>query len=118
VPDKSARSTPSVLSRAALWSLATTPGTPKNLQIHTTPPPTLAGTKLTTLTWGANTEPNLAEFEVVWRETTAADWTNVIDVGNVTTITLDMSKDNVQFGVRAADKAGHRSPVAFPQVAA
>jgi hypothetical protein len=103
---------------AALWSLATAPGTPKNLQIHTTPPPTLAGTNLTTLTWGANTEPNLAGYEVVWRETTAADWTNVIDVGNVTTITLDMSKDNVQFGVRAADKAGHRSPVAFPQVAA
>ena len=103
---------------AALWSLATAPGTPKNLQIHTTPPPTLAGTNLTTLTWNANTEPNLAGYEVVWRETTAADWTNVIDVGNVTTVTLDMSKDNVQFGVRAADKAGHRSPVAFPQVAA
>ena len=103
---------------AALWSLATAPGTPKNLQIHTTPPPTLAGTNLTTLTWDANTEPNLAGYEVVWRETTAADWTNVIDVGNVTTVTLDMSKDNVQFGLRAADKAGHRSPVAFPQVAA
>lgn len=103
---------------AALWSLATAPGTPKNLQIHTTPPPTLAGTNLTTLTWNANTEPNLAGYEVVWRETTAADRTNLIDVGNVTTVTLDMSKDNVQFGVRAADKAGHRSPVAFPQVAA
>ena len=103
---------------AALWSLATAPGTPKNLQIHTTPPPTLAGTNLTTLTWDANTEPNLAGYEVVWRETTAADWTHVIDVGNVTTVTLDMSKDNVQFGLRAADKAGHRSPVAFPQVAA
>ena len=60
---------------AALWSLATAPGTPKNLQIHTTPPPTLAGTNLTTLTWDANTEPNLAGYEVVWRETTAADWT-------------------------------------------
>jgi hypothetical protein len=29
-----------------------------------------------------------------------------------------MSKDNVQFGVRAVDSNGHRSPVAFPQVAA
>jgi hypothetical protein len=27
-----------------------------------------------------------------------------------------MSKDNVQFGVRAVDQTGHRSPVAFPQV--
>lgn len=28
-----------------------------------------------------------------------------------------MAKDYVQFGVRAVDQAGHRSPVAFPQVA-
>ncbi len=103
---------------AALWALATAPGTPKNLQIHTTPPPRFAGTNFTTLTWNANPESDLAGYEVVWRETTAADWTNIIDVGNVTTVTLDMSKDNVQFGVRAVDTAGHRGPVAFPQVAA
>jgi hypothetical protein len=103
---------------AALWALATNPGTPKNLQIHTTPPAGFAGINTTTLTWNANTEPNLAGYEVVWRETTAPDWTNVIGVGNVTTVTLDMSKDNVQFGLRAVDTAGHRSPAAFPQVAA
>jgi len=103
---------------AALWALATAPATPKNLQIHTTPPGTLSGTNLTTLTWNANPEPDLAGYQVVMRETTAADWTDVIDVGNVTTITLDISKDNVQFGVRAVDQAGHSSPVAFPQVAA
>jgi len=34
----------------------------------------------------------------------------------VTTVTLDIAKDNVQFGVRAVDKAGNRSPVAFPAV--
>jgi hypothetical protein len=101
---------------AALWALATAPGTPKGLVIHTAPPPTFSGTNLTTLGWNANPESNLAGYEVVWRETTAADWTNIIDVGNVTTVTLDMSKDNVQFGVRAVDTAGHRSPVAFPQV--
>ncbi|HXL20238.1 MAG TPA: M28 family metallopeptidase, partial [Streptosporangiaceae bacterium] len=88
---------------AALWSLATGPGTPKNLQIHATAPPGLAGINTTTLTWNANPEPDLAGYEVVWRETTAADWTNVIHVGNVTAVTLDMSKDNVQFGVRAVD---------------
>ena len=99
---------------AALWALATAPATPKNLQIHTTPPGTLSGTNLTTLTWNANPEPDLAGYQVVMRETTAADWTDVIDVGNATTITLDIAKDNVQFGVRAVDQAGHRSPVAFP----
>jgi len=106
------------VNAAALWSLATNPGTPKNLKIHTTPPDSFSGTNFTTLTWDANTEPDLAGYEVVWRETTAPDWTNVIDVGNVTAVTLDMSKDNVQFGVRAVDQSGHRSPVAFPQVAA
>ena len=101
---------------AALWALATNPGTPKNLQIHVTPPAGFSGINTTTLTWNANPETNLTGYEVVWRETTAADWTNVIRVGNVTAVTLDMSKDNVQFGVRAVDQTGHRSPVAFPQV--
>jgi hypothetical protein len=103
---------------AALWALATNPATPKNLQIHTTPPATYSGTNFTTLTWNANPESDLVGYEVVMRETTAADWTSAIDVGNVTAVTLDISKDNVQFGVRAVDQAGNRSPVAFPAVAA
>jgi Peptidase family M28 len=101
---------------AALWNLATAPGTPKNLRIHVTAPPNLAGINTTTLTWNANPEPNLAGYEVVTRETTSPDWTDAIGVGNVTTVTLDISKDNVQFGLRAVDAAGNRSPVAFPQV--
>ncbi len=101
---------------AALWALATNPATPKNLQIHTTPPPGLPGTNLTALNWDANPEPDLAGYEVVMRETTAANWTSAIGVGNVTSVTLNISKDNVQFGLRAIDKAGHRSPAAFPQV--
>jgi hypothetical protein len=106
------------VNAANMWALATAPGTPKNLQIHTTPPGTLSGTNLTTLTWNANPESNLARYEVVTRETTAADWTGAIDVGSVTSITLDIAKDNVQFGLRAVDNAGNRSPVAFPVVAA
>jgi hypothetical protein len=103
---------------AALWSLATNPGTPKNMQIHTTPPGTFSGTNLTTLSWNANPEPDLAGYQVVMRETTDADWTSTTDVGNVTSVTLDISKDNVQFGVRAVDQAGHLSPAAFPRAAA
>jgi hypothetical protein len=101
---------------AVLWALATAPGTPKNLLMHVTPPPGFSGINTTTLTWNANPEPNLAGYEVVKRETTSPDWTDVIDVGDVTTVTLDIAKDNVQFGLRAVDNAGHRSPVAFPQV--
>ncbi len=101
---------------ATLWSLATAPGTPKNVLIHATAPPNFSGINTTTLTWNANPESNLAGYEVVTRETTSPDWTNAIGVGSVTTVTLGIAKDNVQFGVRAVDQAGHRSPVAFPQV--
>ena len=99
---------------AALWALATAPGTPKNAQIHVTPPGTFSGTNLTPLTWDPNPEPDLAGYEITLRQTTEADWTQAIPVGNVTSVTLDIAKDNVQFGVRAVDQAGHRSPVAFP----
>jgi len=101
---------------AALWALATNPGTPKNLQIHTAPPAGYSGINTTTLTWDPNPESDLAGYEVVMRETTSADWTSAISVGNVATVTLDISKDNVQFGLRAVDRSGHRSPAAFPQV--
>jgi hypothetical protein len=36
-------------------------------------------------------------------------------VGGVTSATIDLSKDNVAFGVRAVDRDGRRSQVAFPQ---
>jgi hypothetical protein len=51
---------------------------------------------------------------VVTLETSAPDWTSAIPVGNVTSVTLDIAKDNLQFGVRAVDQAGHRSPAGFP----
>jgi len=104
------------VNAAVLWALATNPSTPKNLVIHTAPPAGLPGTNLTSMDWSANPEPDLAGYEVVMRETTSPVWTSAIPVGNVTSVTLNISKDNVQFGVRAVDKAGHRSPVAFPQI--
>ena len=74
-------------------------------------------TNSTTLTWSANTDPDLAGYEVVWRDTTEPDWTNAIPVGNVTTVTFPLApKDNFQFGLRAVDRDGNRSPVAFPTV--
>ena len=98
------------VNAAALWSLAQAPGTPRGVVIDTT-----LLTNETTLRWQLGAEPDLAGYEVVWRETTAPDWTDVLDVGKVATVTIDMSKDNVFFGVRAVDTAGHRSPVAAAQ---
>jgi hypothetical protein len=102
------------VNAAALWALATNPATPKNVQIHVAPPVGFAGINDTVLTWDANPETDLSGYEVVTRETSAADWTQAIHVGNVTSVTLDIAKDNLQFGVRAVDTAGHRSPVGFP----
>ena len=100
------------VNAAALWSLAQAPGTPKDVVIDTT-----QLTNETTLRWTRGTSADLAGYEVVWRETTAPDWTDVLRVGDVTTVTIDLSKDNVFFGVRAVDRDGHRSPVAAPRPA-
>ncbi|KUL29855.1 M20/M25/M40 family metallo-hydrolase [Actinoplanes awajinensis] len=101
------------VNAATLWSLATAPGTPKGVVVDTT-----QLTNQTTLRWTVGTEPDLAGYEVVWRETTAPDWTDVLPVGKVGAVTVDVSKDNVQFGVRAVDTGGHRSPAAAPRPAA
>lgn len=92
---------------AALWSLAVAPGTPKGVRVRTS-----NLTNDTELYW--TPDPTAASYEVVWRETTDPEWTHVIPAGDAATITIDMSKDNVFFGVRAVGPAGHRSPVAFP----
>jgi hypothetical protein len=98
------------VNAATLWSLAQAPGTPKDVKIITS-----ALTNDSTLTWTRGTEADLAGYEIVWRESTAPDWTHAIAVGDVVTATVALSKDNVQFGVRAVDRAGHRSPAAAPQ---
>ncbi|GIE77417.1 aminopeptidase [Actinoplanes philippinensis] len=98
------------VNASALWSLAQAPGTPKGVVIDTT-----QLTNETTLRWQPGTEPDLAGYEVVWRETTASDWQHCLPVGKVSTATIDLSKDNVFFGVRAVDTTGNRSPVAAPK---
>jgi hypothetical protein len=101
------------LNLATMFSLAQAPGTPKNVRILTA-----NLTNATDLAWNRGPEPDLAGYEIVWRETTEADWTHVIRVGDVTAAHVDISKDNVFFGVRAVNRAGRRSPVAFPVPAA
>ncbi len=95
---------------AALASLARAPAKPSNARVIT------AGlSNSTTLRWNANTEPDLAGYEIVWRETTAPQWQHSTKVGgDVTEHEHPLSKDNYVFGVRAVDSDGHRSEAAYP----
>jgi peptidase M28-like protein len=69
----------------------------------------------TELRWSANPEPDVAGYEVVWRDSTEPLWTHSRKVGNVTDYTVaGLNKDDNQVGVRAIDRDGNRSPVAFP----
>jgi Zn-dependent M28 family amino/carboxypeptidase len=98
------------VNAAALAALALAPAAPRGAQIETA--------KLendTTLHWDANTEPDLAGYRIVWRDTTAPLWQNHKDVGLVTRYTLPVSKDNVVFGVQAIDKDGNVSVASFPR---
>ncbi|MEV5508397.1 M28 family metallopeptidase [Streptomyces orinoci] len=96
------------VNAAALWSLAQAPGTPRGAKIRTA----VLGNS-TELVWERGPEPDLAGYEVVWRETTEPEWTHVVPAGNVTRHTVNLSKDNVFFGIRALSRSGLRSPVAF-----
>jgi Zn-dependent M28 family amino/carboxypeptidase len=101
------------VNAASLAMLASAPARPKNVTMTT------GLSNDTDLKWEANKEPDVAGYEVVWRDTTAATWTNSRPVGNVMTYTLKgMSKDNYFFGVRAVDRQGNRSPVTYPRPAA
>jgi hypothetical protein len=97
------------VNAAALASLALAPAAPQNVKLRTD--------KLTndsTLVWQANPEPDVAGYRIVWRETTASDWQGAKWVGNVTEATIDLSKDNVFFGVQAVDKDGNVSVATYP----
>ena len=99
------------VNASSLAVLALAPARPKGV--------TILSARLshdTALRWEANKEPDLAGYEIVWRDTTSAVWTNSQAVGKVTSFTMKgMSKDNYFFGVRAVDKNGNRSPVTYPR---
>ena len=101
------------VNAAALAALALAPALPKNVVVVN------RLSNDTELKWEANKEPDLAGYEIVWRDTTSAVWTNSRWVGNVTSYTMKgMSKDNYFLGVRAVDKDGNHSPVSYPRPAA
>ena len=97
------------VNAAALATLASAPPAPSGVRLE--------NAKLendSTIHWQPVNVPDIAGYEVVWRDTTAAEWEHALFVGDVATITLpELSKDTLHFGVRSVDREGHRSQVAF-----
>jgi hypothetical protein len=97
------------VNAVALAATANAPASPSNVRMD------LRGlTNSTTIRWAANTEPDLAGYRIVWRETTSPVWQHRTDVGLVTEATLPYSKDNVIFGVQAVNTRGYVSPAVYP----
>jgi hypothetical protein len=97
------------VNAAALASLARAPAPPSGVRIHT-----LQLENRTTLSWLANPEADLAGYEIVWRDTTSPFWQGAQFVGNVTTATVPLSKDDYLFSVRAVGRGGERSLATYP----
>jgi hypothetical protein len=97
------------LNAATLASLAAAPAAPANVHLLTK---NLENGS--TLTWAASPGGLAAGYEVLWRATSSPEWEHVLQVGNITRSTLQISKDEVIFAVRAVDSAGHRSLPVVP----
>lgn len=95
------------LNAATLASLASAPAPPAKVGVMTA---NLENDS--TLKW----EPSAGAtgYEVLWRATSAPDWEHAKSVGNTTGATLQLSKDNVIFAVRAVDGQGHHSLAVVP----
>ena len=95
------------LNAATLASLASGPAPPAKVK--------MLAKELendTHLTWEA--AAGAASYEVVWRATSSPDWEYVQTVAGTSAL-LKVSKDNVIFGVRSVDGAGHRSLPVVPE---
>ena len=98
------------VNAAAMAALALAPAPPTGVEVD------VRLENDTNLHWQANKEPDLAGYEIVWRETTAPFWQNKVFVGNVTKYTVKgLSKDNYLFGVRAVDRDGNASVAVYPK---
>jgi len=93
------------LNALTLASLAAAPSEPQNVHILTK-----ALDNNSELTWDASAfAPAGTTYEVVWRDTDEAQWTHSQSAGAETHLKLDVSKDNVLFGVRSVSASGDRS---------
>lgn len=107
---------------ASMWSAANAPGMPKNVTISQIVgfPASSEQTPLEVVSndsqfsWTTGNDPLVASYELVWRPSGALQWSRSLDVGNVGTVTVNLPKDAVQFGIRAVGADGKKSPAVLP----
>jgi len=98
------------LNAAVLATLADAPGEPQKVRLLTSG---LGNDSV--LKWEPPAyAPEGTTYEVVWRQTSELLWTHSMSAGKASELTLDVSKDNVLFGVRSVDPQGHRSLAVAP----
>ena len=106
------------LNAATLATLASAPGSPNHVRMMTR---NLDNSS--TIAWEApDGAPVDTWYQVVWRETAAADWQyggKASSYGETVTgvehaVTVPVSKDNVLFGIRACDTRGHCGAAVLP----
>jgi hypothetical protein len=91
---------------AAAWSLANSPGKVPHVRLDPS-----GMVNWSRLSWSRARSREVQGYEIVWRPTTSSVWTNALAVGDVTMRIVDISKDNVIFGVRAVGRNGYKGPV-------
>ena len=106
---------------ASMWSAANAPAMPKNVTISESVgfPALTKNTPYEEITndsqfcWNTGNDALAAGYELVWRPTGNLQWTHSLSVSGGS-VTVDLSKDDVQFGVRAVGADGRKSPAVFP----
>jgi Zn-dependent M28 family amino/carboxypeptidase len=100
------------LNAATLAHLANAPAPPADARIVTAE----LGHDVV-MRWTRSPDSDVAGYTIVWRPTTSAVWTESKDVGDVAEARLALNKDDLFLGVRAYDRDGYLSPVAFARAA-
>ncbi|HKV95104.1 MAG TPA: M28 family peptidase [Candidatus Angelobacter sp.] len=97
------------LNAATLAALASSPAPPADVHLLTK-----QLENDSKIEWKAS--PGAAAYEVLWRKTTDADFSDE-NIAHTTETKIDLpdSKDNVIFGVRSVDAKGHRSLIVIPE---
>ena len=108
---------------AAMWSAANAPGMPRNVTISeivgfpaidkSTPWKDIGSESK--FCWNVGHDDLVGGYELVWRPSGNLQWTGSVGVGKGRGhVTVDLLKDDFQFGVRAVGRDGKKSPAVAP----